>query len=145
MKKIFSILLISLLNYFVVFSQTTVIPFQNYETICEFDTHQKNYFVINNLNEFKEISDCSIFNYDFSKYTIIGVQDHSPGHSMPNVDIIITQDNNLKNIIVEVLLSDVTPCYDGCRVVTPFYRRIIYTEKLNPTYPIEFKFTIVGN
>jgi hypothetical protein len=119
-------------------SQITEIKYNNFGNKCVFHP-SSDQFIINSKTEFNEISDCNLLRYDFNKYTIIGVQGYSPGHFEPAVDIRIFQNDYDKKIVVEVTLSGGKLC-EGCRVNKPFYRRVIYTDKLNSDYLIEFKY-----
>ena len=105
---------------------------------CELKTRPRN-FIINNSTEFAEIFDCVLPRFDFSKYTIIGVQGTSPGHFKPKVDIRVLKNDYDKKIIIIVSLSGGRLC-ENCRVMKPFYRREIYMDKLNADYKIEFNY-----
>jgi hypothetical protein len=121
------------------YSQIKDIEYYNWENNCDFKTRPDR-FIINNMPEFNEMSACVISKFEFNKYTIIGVQGTSPGHFKPKVDIRILQNDYDKKIIIEVTLSGGKLC-ETCRVNKPFYRRVIYTDKLNTDYNIEFNYT----
>lgn len=139
-NKILSILLVCFIPFGInkVYSQTKMIDYYNWDKNCEFKTRPGK-FVINNENEYSEMSYCKIPKFDFHKFTIIGVQGTSPGHFQPKVDISVYKNDIDKKIIIEVTLSGGKLC-ESCRVNKPFYRRVIYTDKLNPEYNIEFNY-----
>jgi len=138
--KVFSILLFCFIPFGIdkVYSQTKVIDYYNWDKNCEFKTRPST-FIIDNVNQFSEMSDCVMPKFDFDNYTIIGVQGTSPGHFQPKVDILVYQNDTDKKIIIEVTLSGGKLC-EACRVNKPFYRRIIYTDKFNSDYSIEFNY-----
>ena len=138
--KILSILLVCFVTLGIskVYSQPKMIDFYNWDNNCKFKTRPGT-FIINNVVQFNEMTVCSESKFDFNNHTIIGVQGTSPGHFQPKVDISIYKNDKDKKIIIEVTLSGGKLC-EACRVNTPFYQRIIYTDKLNPEYNIEFKY-----
>lgn len=85
------------------------------------------------------MSDCLLSNFDFKKYTVIGVQGTSSGHFQPIVDLQVLKNDRDKLFIIDVTISGGKLC-EACKVNRPFYRRVIYTEKLNPEYTIEFNY-----
>jgi hypothetical protein len=138
--KTLSILLLWFVTFGIckVYSQTKLIDYYNWDNNCDFKT-RPNTFIIDNIDQFNEMSDCPIHKFDFDNHTIIGVQGTSPGHFQPKVDIAVYQNDTDKTIIIEITLSGGKLC-EACRVNRPFYRRIIYTDKLNSEYSIEFNY-----
>ncbi|NOR86821.1 MAG: hypothetical protein GQ527_04370 [Bacteroidales bacterium] len=120
-----------------VHSQISEIDYNNWSDNSGFKTRPSR-FVINNKDEFKEMSNSILLNFDFTKHTIIGVQGISPGHFEPIIDIRILENEIEEKIIIEVILSGGKSC--SCRVMKPHYRKVIYTDKLNSNFEIGFNF-----
>jgi len=119
------------------FSQTREIAYFDWERECDFKSRPRR-FIINSQAEFKEMSDCLLFNFDFENYTIVGAQGISPGHFKPIVDIRIFENTVEKKVSIEVTISGGKAC--ACRVMKPSYKRIIYTDQLKSDFEIEFKY-----
>lgn len=90
-------------------------------------------FIINNREEFNRISNCILLNFNFNKYTIIGVQGGVGGCKLPTVDFIITKDDPNKKYVIQATILT----YGNCRRYNG-YKKIIYTEKFENDYEIDF-------
>ncbi len=125
-----------------VYSQGSVIVYYNWDNSCDFKT-KPNRFIINNEAEFKELSMCKISSIDLESYTIIGIQGSSPGHFSPAVGLVIFKDDIEKKYVFKVDISGGVACDNACRVNRPFYQKIVYTDKLEPEYRIEYLYNIL--
>lgn len=116
------------------FSQINEVSYQEWPYGCDFKPDSGK-FVINSKKEFKEITSCILLNYDFDKYTIIGVQGTTEGSGAKDrVDIRILKDDKDSKYIIEAI---VYYCGNN-RMIYP-YKKIIYTDKLQSDYDIAFK------
>jgi len=112
--------------------QIIEIHYDDWPHKCSFKTDSGK-FIINNREAFNQIANCILINYDFNRYTIIGVKGAVGGCKLPTVDFLITKDDfNKKYVIQATILS-----YGNCRRNNG-YKRIIYTEKFENDYEIEF-------
>jgi len=123
------------------YSQIENIPYSDLNTSCDFKSRPAK-FIIENQEEFKELSNCNL-RFDFDKYIIIGVQGTSPGHFIPIIDFKILKNDSFKKIVIEVTISGGKAC--NCRVSKPFYRRILYIDKLEDNYEYEFNYIFAGD
>ena len=124
----------------VTYTQVSELPYYSIDETCSLDSSQ---IIANSLNEIKGLSDCNFLNFDFSRYTIIGIKGSSPGHFIPDIDFRISKNLINKTIIVEVLFSGGKTC--NCRVVKPLFKRIIYVDKIEVGYKFEFKYVNIDN
>jgi hypothetical protein len=116
------------------FSQIIEVSYQEWPYGCNFKSDSGK-FIINSEKDFKELTSCILLNYDFDKYTIIGVQGITEGSGKKDrVDIRILKDDKNSKYIIEAIVY-----YCGHnRMIYP-YKRVIYTDKLQSDYDIAFK------
>ena len=135
MKKLRDLLLIAIMVIIspeLINSQISEIQYYTWPYQCSFKADSGK-FVINTKEELKQISKCILVNYDFSKYTIIGVNGGIGGCGQPTVDIKITRDDYGKKYLIDAKVLN----YGSCKR-NNYYKRIIYTEKLRSDYKVVF-------
>jgi hypothetical protein len=124
----------------VTYAQEHELPYYNLEEDCNLDSSR---IVANSMQEFRRISDCDFVGLNFDRYTIIGIKGLSPGHFDPKIDFRILQNRDSKTINIEILLSGGKSC--PCRVMKPFYKRMIYIDKIEEGYTYKFKYIYTDN
>jgi len=112
--------------------QISEIQYDDWPHKCSFKTDSGK-FIINSIEDFKQITNCILLNYDFNKYTIIGVQGGVGGCKLPTIDFNITKDDYNRKYVVEATILS----YGSCRRYNG-YKKIIYTEKFKNDYEIIF-------
>jgi hypothetical protein len=115
------------------YSQNIDLKYYSIDKECNLSSNK---IIANNLEEIKKLTDCDFLRFDFNKYTIIGIKESSPGHFIPDINFRISKNIEFKTINVVVLLSGGRTC--NCRVVKPFYERMIYIDKIDGDYTYEF-------
>ena len=118
----------------VTISQIHLIPFNDLETKCDFKS-DSNKFVLNSKIDLMKISGCNLLDFDFGEYTIIGVKGAIEGANEDLwIDFKISKDDKKNKYIITATIFG----QGSSRMMQPF-KRIIYTDKLQSNYDIEFK------
>lgn len=117
-----------------IYTQVVEQKFYDLEIPCKV-TCKTNFVVYDNSDAWRAI-DCKLSQFDFFKYTIIGIVSSTCGREGNIILKIIRDDENKKYIIKSRLQN---PCY--CMVLRQRPEiRIVYTKKMNYDYEVEYEY-----
>ncbi len=115
------------------YSQPIEINYNDCPIQCSFQTDSGK-IIIQNIHDFKKITNCSTLNYNlYEEYTLIGLEGSEGGCEMPKVDFHIYQDIAKKEYIIDASIY----IKGNCRL-NNIYSRVIYVNKLRTDYKITF-------
>jgi hypothetical protein len=122
-------------------SQIVEIPYKNWPNYGCLNSHNPEKFVINSKEGLDKIGHCNLSNFDIDKHTIIGIYGFSLGDIKPIVSYRIIKNTDLKiyNIDASVYCGHFT----YLRINHTYYRKVVFTDKLDPEYEIDFNVQII--
>jgi len=122
-------------------SQIVEIPYKNWPNYSCLNSHIPEKFVINSKEGLDKIGHCNLSNFDIDKHTIIGIYGFSLGDIKPIVSYRIIKNTDLKiyNIDASVYCGHFT----YLRINHTYYRKVVFTDKLDPEYEIDFNVQII--
>ncbi len=122
-------------------SQKVEIPYHNWPYYSCLNTQNPEKFVVNSKEGLEKIGHCSHINFDLNKHTIIGVYGFSLGDRKPEISYRILKDSELKKYNIEA--SVYCGKWTYLRIHHHRYRKVVFTEKLDPDYLIDFNVQVI--
>ena len=122
-------------------SQNVEIPYKDWPYYSCLNTQNPEKFVVNSEEDLNKIGHCSQINFDLNKHTIIGVYGTSMGDRKPVISYRILKDTQLEKYLIEA--SVYCGKWTLLRLHHTRYRKVVFTEKLNPNYSIDFKVQVI--
>jgi hypothetical protein len=117
-------------------SQQVEIPCKDWPYYSCLNTHNPEKFVVNSKEGLDKIGHCRHINFDLNKHTIIGVYGSSMGDRKPIISYRILKDSMLKKYVIEA--SVYCGKWTLLRLHHTRYRKVVFTEKLDPEYLIDY-------
>jgi hypothetical protein len=122
-------------------TQIVEIPYKNWPYYSCLNTENPEKFVVNSKEGLDNIGHCSHINFDINKHTIIGIYGSSMGDRKPMISYRILKDSELKKYIIEA--SVYCGKWTYLRINHHKYRKVVFTEKLDPDYSIDFNVQVI--
>ena len=117
-------------------SQIVEIPYKNWPYNSCLNPNNPEKFVINSKEDLDKIVHCNLANFDIDKHTIIGIYGFSMGDRKPIVSYRIIKNTDLK--IYNIDASVYCGHWTTLRINHTHYRKVVFTDKLDPEYAIDF-------
>jgi hypothetical protein len=139
-RRLIFVLTIILISINLSYGQVIELPFQEFPANVKYLNKNlafnvdKTQYIINSNRELRETLGSELDNFDFFRHTIIGVQGHTPGCRRPIVEFKVVKDIKNKKYIIEAIVVQQGTCK-----ANHVYKRLIYTEKFQSDYNVEFK------